>query len=154
MDPRVLAPDLAPTPFTAEEIRAGCPEGRTIELLVEEAGAEPYRRFNRFVSCDGTGATVERGRVGAAAAADRATWAELQAHAAFPVAATTVERETIEIPLGVLDCLRYTVRDGDGVDTFWFSPAYPGMPVRYSHAEDGRTLSTTTMIASEVVSRP
>jgi hypothetical protein len=134
----VLGPDLAPTPFTPDEIRAGCPAGRTIELLVETDGEEPYTRVNRFVACDETGATLERGATGT-----RVTWAELQAHAAFPAARTTIEPDTIETPLGVLDCLRYTVEDGDDVDVFWFAQAFPGMPVRYRTRD-----STTTMITS------
>lgn len=151
MDPRVLGPGLAPTPFTAEEIRAGCPVGRTIDLLVESAGAAPYVRYNRFVACDETGATIERGRRSGDAEVEstraRSSWAELQAHAAFPATATTIEPETIAIPLGTVDCLRYTVRDGDDMTVFWFAPAFPGMPVRVSSPADD---STTTMIASEV----
>ena len=34
-DPRVLGAGLAPTPFTADEIRAGCPDGHW--LLVAPA---------------------------------------------------------------------------------------------------------------------
>jgi Zn-finger protein len=72
----------------------------------------------------------------------------MQAHASFPAAITTIEPETIDIPLGVLDCLRYTVHDDDTVMTFLFCPAYPGMPVRYSRQENGHTVSTTTMVTS------
>jgi hypothetical protein len=149
VDAKVLGPGLAPTPFTAEEIRAGCPEGRTIELLVVSAG-ESYRRVNRFVACDETGATIERGRVGGPVESARVTWAQLQAHAAFPAAVTVVEPERIDIPLGVLDCLRYTVRDGDDVTVFWFAPAFPGMPVRIRVEVQSQVVSTTTMVASIV----
>jgi hypothetical protein len=150
-DPHVLGPGLEPTPFTAAEIRDGCPPGRTIRLLVEDDGAPPYVRYNRFVDCDETGALVERGRDGEPGERSRTTWAGLQAHAAFPVGATTVEPDTIDIPLGVLDCTRYTVRDEDdedGVTVFWFAPAYPGMPVRFTRVENGRPVATTTMIES------
>ena len=147
-DPHILGPGLTPTPFTAAEIRDGCPPGRTIRLLVEDDGEPPHVRYNRFVDCDEAGALLERGREGEPGERSRSTWAGLQAHAAFPVAATTVEPDTIDIPLGVLDCTRYTVRDDDGVTVFWFAPAYPGMPVRFSRVEDGRTIATTTMIES------
>jgi hypothetical protein len=147
-DPHVLGPGLAPTPFTADQIRAGCPAGRSIRLLVADDGEEPYVRFNRFVECDETGALIERGREGAPGEATRSTWAGLQAHAAFPITATTIEPETIAIPLGVLECDRYTVRDDDGVTVFWFAQAYPGMPVRFTRQEGGRTIGTTTMIES------
>lgn len=151
-DPRILGPGLAPTPFTADQIRAGCPAGRTIRLLVDDDGAEPYVRYNRFTVCDEDGATIERGRVDDTAAAEieTTTWADLQAHAAFPAAATTIEPEKIDIPLGVVDCLRYTVGDGERVHVFWFAPTHPGMPVRIVRRESGRATSTTTMIASEI----
>lgn len=141
VDPRVLGPGLAPTPFTADEIRAASQAGRTIELLVEGDGEEPYRRYNRYLACDDEGATLERGRPGGEIETRRVTWAELQSHAAFPAAMTTIEPETIDIPLGRLDCLRYTVRDGDDVTVFWFATKYPGMPVRIR--ESG---CTTTMV--------
>jgi hypothetical protein len=147
-DPRVLGPGLLPTPFTADEIRAGCPAGRTIELRVVEDGEEPYVQVNRYVICDETGAIVERGRQGGDSTSSRTTWAELQAHAAFPAGVTTVEHDEIEIPLGVLNCLRYTVRYGEDEIVFWFAQAFPGMPVRIDTREHGRTVSTTTMISS------
>jgi hypothetical protein len=149
-DPHVLGPGLAPTPFTAAEIRAGCPAGRVVHLLVEDAGEAPYVRYNRFASCDAEGATIERGLLDAAPdSSGRTTWADLQAHAAFPAEATVIAPATIEIPLGVLACDRYTVRDEEGVHSFWFAAAYPGMPVRFTREVRGRTVATTTMIASE-----
>jgi hypothetical protein len=48
-DPHILGPGLLPTPFTADEIRAGCPDGRFIRLLVEVDVQEPFIRTNRFV---------------------------------------------------------------------------------------------------------
>jgi hypothetical protein len=150
-DPRVLGPDLAPTPFTAEEIRAACPAGRTIGLLVEAAGEAPSLRFTRFITSDESGTTMERGPLaGGDVTRVQVTWGELQAHAAFPSAATTVVEESIELPLGELECLRYTVKDGDGEDVFWFATALPGMPVRSSRLENGRVVTTTTMISNTV----
>jgi hypothetical protein len=150
-DPRILGPGLAPTPFTADQIRAGCPAGRTIRLLVEEDGAGPYVRYNRFTACDEVGATIEHGRPDdpTMTESERTTWADLQAHAAFPADTTTIEPETIDIPLGVVDCLRYTVDGAHRVHVFWFAPDYPGMPVSFLRREAGRVTSRTTMIASE-----
>ncbi len=34
-DPHILHPDHAPTPFTADEIRTGCPAGRTVTMAVD-----------------------------------------------------------------------------------------------------------------------
>ena len=61
-DPYVLGPGLLPTPFTADEIRAGCPDGRTIRLLVEPARGESFVRVDRFTLGDDRGAPIEHWR--------------------------------------------------------------------------------------------
>ena len=88
-DPHVLAPGRAPTPFTADEIRAGCPTGRTIRLRVDVVGETAFHRVSRFVECDQAGATMEHSRLSldgsplAEPEVDRVTWRDLQAHASF-----------------------------------------------------------------------
>ena len=155
-DPHVLAPGTAPTPFTADEIRAGCPAGRTITLLVEPAGAPPWQRVNRFVDADAEGATLQRWRVGpdgepdGEVAAARTTWLQLQQHASFPADAVTVAPDTVELPMGTFATLRYTVVDDDGVATFWFAHDFPGMPVRYESPAQGGGLDRTTMIRNDL----
>ena len=151
-DPHVLAPGQAPTPFTADEIRVGCPAGRTIRLRVDAVGETPSLRVNRFVGCDESGATLERSRLsldGAPLAepeADRVTWRDLQAHASFAADRTTIESERIRTAIGELDCLRYTVRDGATEEVFWFAKALPGMPVRYLTRTDGRVVTTASVL--------
>ena len=155
-DPHVLAPGMAPTPFTAAEIRSGCPEGRTITLLVEPATGSPWRRVNRFVATDHVGATLERWRVGpdgqpeGEVAASRLTWLQLQGHASYPADVVTIAPDTVDLPMGSFDALRYTVEDDDGVATFWFAPAFPGMPVRYESPADGSGIDRTTMIGNDL----
>jgi hypothetical protein len=155
-DPHVLAPGRAPSPFTADEIRRGCPPGRTIRLLVATASGDAWERVNRFTDCDDEGAVIESWRVGSdgrpagPVERRRSTWLELQGHASFPSEVTSIEPETIELPVGAVECLRYTVDSGPGAVTFWFSVAHPGMPVRWvAPGEDGG-LDTTTMVASEM----
>lgn len=151
-DPHVLGPGRAPTPFTAVEIRAGCPAGRTVRMRVDAVGEAPFFRVSRFAECDATGATLERSRQSldgsplGAPAANRVTWLDLQAHASFPAGATTVEPERIETAIGVLDCLRYTVRDGATEEGFWFATALPGMPIRYLTRTDGAVVTTGSVV--------
>jgi hypothetical protein len=151
-DPRVLAKGLAPTPFTAGEIRAGCPEGRTIRLLVESSSAAPYVRVNRFVACDEDGATIESWRpvddcgTGGRVERDRTTWLDLQRHAAFPADATTIEPGTVELCFGTFDCLVYTLESGP---RFWFATALPGMPVKYEIPDGAGWVDVTTVITDE-----
>jgi hypothetical protein len=151
-DPHILGPGLLPTPFTASEIREGCPDGRLIRLLVEVDGQAPMHRTNRFRDGDAEGATFESQRLTlddepvGAVEAGRTTWHELQAHASFPADSTTRTAVTIETPLGTLECLRYTQIEGESVSTFWFATSAPGMPIRYESEDAGRLVSRVTVI--------
>ncbi len=151
-DPHVLEPGHAPTPFTADEIRAGCPAGRTIRLRVEAAGEPPFLRVNRFTGCDEAGAVFERSRQSLDGSpvgeleSDRVTWLDLQGHASFPAEVTSIAAERIETEIGELDCLRYTVRDGATYEVFWFASNLPGMPVRYLTRTDGQVVVTVSVV--------
>lgn len=155
-DPHVLAPGHAPTPFTADEIRAGCPTGRTIRLLVEGVDETPFHRVSRFVECDEAGATLERSRLSldgsplAEPEVDRMTWRDLQAHASFPAEDTTVEHERIQTAIGELDCLRYTVREGATDRIFWFAKDRPGMPIRSLTRTGGRVVTAVSVVDDTV----
>jgi hypothetical protein len=124
-------------------------------MLVESAGEEAFVRSTRFVDCDEQGAAQERtlfsadGKPLGPVETYTTSWAELQAHASFPADRTVIGQESIETPMGPLDCLRYTVTDGEQVDTFWFATAKPGMPVRYTSHVDGQVTSVVTMIGDE-----
>jgi hypothetical protein len=151
-DPHVLRPDHLPTPFTAAEIRDASRPGRTVRMLVVEAGADPYIRVTRFVSGDADGGEREfwtetpDGRPLTEPERGRATWLELQEHASMPADATRIDEETIAIPAGRYDCLRYTRVDGDTIDTFWFARSAPGMPLRFEERVGGKLVSSSTAI--------
>ncbi|SDS05880.1 hypothetical protein [Agrococcus carbonis] len=138
-DPHVLGPDLAPTPFTADEIRAACPDSHWVLVRTTGSG-EVHHHLSGFAGGDAEGCTstsVETDASGTPtgqAQARRVTWLELQAHAAFPAASTTIARERIRLAFGERDCLRYEVVDDEGATTFWFALEHPGMPVRWASA--------------------
>ena len=148
-DPRVLRPDHAPTPFTAGEIQRGCPTGRTVTARTEAAGEPDRVDVAVFLETDDEGALMESN-----GQEHRVTWLELQSHASFPADVTTITEEMIEIPLGRMECLSYRVVAHDTVSTFWFAKERPGMPVLFMTESDGAVLSTTFVIADEVVERP
>ena len=151
-DPHVLRPDHAPTPFTAADIRANCRPGRLVTVLVEPADGEPFRRITRFIACDADGADQEfrnlalDGSPLGPAELRRSRWLDLQGHASFPRDATTIEPDTIDLPIGRLDCLRYTVVEGDEVDVFWFALRKPGMPVQVVTRDGAGSVSRVTMV--------
>lgn len=159
-DPHEIGPDLLPTPFSAEEIRAGCPAGRTIRLRVESAGSPDVVRTSRFVRVDAVGADFEQatytldGEQLGETRSGWSSWRELQEHAAFPAATTVVDDVELALPFGVVRCRLYTMTDGASVHRFWFAAAHPGMPVSYSTEESGTVTSRVTMEADSLASNP
>jgi hypothetical protein len=151
-DPHRLRPDHHPTPFTADEIRVGCPPGRTVRSLVEEAGRDPYVQVTRFVSGDAEGAEQESwtetpdGVRLSDPARRRSTWLGFQGHASMPAATTDIADEEIDLPAGRFACLRYTRRDGETVSTFWFAKTAPGMPLKFEEREGGELVYRSTAL--------
>jgi len=155
-DPHVLRPDHLPTPFTADEIRAGCRVGRTVRSLVVEAGREPYVGVTRFVAVDAEGADTDHwtetpdGTPLTEPERHRSTWLEFQGHASMPAASTHISDEAIDIPAGRYDCLRYVRRDGDSVSTFWFARSAPGMPLMFEQRTNGELDFSSTALEDVV----
>jgi hypothetical protein len=151
-DPHVLGPDTAPTPFTADQIRAACPSGRVGVFRVTESDGTVSHRLYRFVDAD-----AERVRFGGGPCdpsgeplgelRDReCSWVELQGHASYPAAATRIEDDEVDLPTGLLACLRYTVEDGDEVSTIWFARLIPGPPVKVVETVAGQVSQTTELV--------
>lgn len=148
-DPRVLGPDLLPTPFTADEIRDATGAGTTIRLRTEQPDGTIGERVNRFRQTDAEGATLDRWAADdpQSLVSSRVTWLELQAHAAFPADRTTVTLEMLETPFGSVECRRYDTADEPGgpIVSFWFSLAHPGMPVRFEVPVGDGVMRTTVL---------
>jgi hypothetical protein len=154
-DPHQFRPGDQPTPFSADEIREGCPPGRTVRMLVVRAGQEPYVRVTRFTTGDEDGSdqevwteTPDGTRLTETETA-HSTWREFQGHASMPADRTTVTEEEIEIPAGRFECLRYTRTDEDSVGDFWFAKLAPGMPLRFEQRVDGKTVFSSTTLSDE-----
>ncbi|MCR6712114.1 MAG: hypothetical protein NVV57_05200 [Demequina sp.] len=132
-DPHVMAEGTLPTPFSADELRAGLPAG-TVVVLELDGG---IRQVNSFRDPDAEGATWTVASPGSDEHSERVTWRELQSHASFPMETAARRRETIEHPLGTLDCWRYDVGTPQDGNTFWFDLSRPGMPVRMRRNSNG-----------------
>lgn len=150
-DAHTLGPGLLATPFTSDEIREASGNGKTIRLLIEGSEGSRQFRVNRFRAIDADGAMLDRWNSGAdrvvegKIASAWVTWRDLQAHAAFPADRTVLSSETLSLPIGRVECLRYDVRASPDAEpaTFWFSVTHPGMPVQYEAPVDGGVLRTT-----------
>jgi len=138
----------APTPFSAEEIRSGCPKGRKIVFQVEMFGKPLLFRTTEFVSADEEGTVMETVTAGADGKqlGKRqmviAKWKELQAHASFPGDRTEIRTEKHTTPAGTFDCWLYTVKETKkgktNVKRLWFAFSLPGPPVCYEETADGQ----------------
>jgi len=150
-----LRPDHLPTPFSAAQIRDGCPVGRTIGLREEIAGEEPTFRRIVFTEVDAETSVQELQATDAAGtllgepSPGRATWLDLQRHASQPADATTVREIRLTLPFGEFDCWLYTVRMPDAELRFWFAKELPGMPVQIERSVDGSVTARSLMIANE-----
>lgn len=135
------AGEMAPPPFTAEQIRAATPDGRryVFDLMLMEFGK--LRREIVFRDPTETTVRIESKSLsapGKPAKAETSTtsWAELVSHAAYPAAATTIEDTEVTVPAGTFAAKLYTIRE-DGKDGLpkvtqaWFAKALPGAPVKH-----------------------
>jgi hypothetical protein len=150
-----LRPDHLPTPFSAAEIRDGCPAGRTILIREESAGKEPTFRRIVFMEVDGETSVQELQSTDAdgtplgEASLGRATWLDLQRHASQPADATEVGEVALDLPFGTFDCWLYTVLRPDGELRFWFAKELAGMPVQIEEWVDGALASRMLMVAND-----
>ena len=150
-----LRPDHLPTPFSAAQIRDGCPAGRTILIREESPGEEPsFRRIvftevypeesvQELQATDAAGAPLGEPSPG------RATWLDLQRHASQPADATTVAEVRLGLPFGDFDCWLYTVETPDAELRFWFAKELPGMPAQVEEWVDGSLVGRSVMVANE-----
>jgi hypothetical protein len=150
-----LRPDHLPTPFSAAEIRDGCPAGRTILIREESAGKEPTFRRIVFMEVDGETSVQELQSTDAdgtplgEASLGRATWLDLQRHASQPADATEVGEVALDLPFGTFDCWLYTMRGPDAELRFWFAKELAGMPVQVEEWLDGALASRMLMVAND-----
>ncbi|WP_428267844.1 hypothetical protein [Haliangium sp.] len=145
---------MAPTPFTAEQIRAATHPGRTYRYEVEDGGQRITVTMT-FVEVTAEAATVERqtitpdGKV-IASATSHSTWDELVAHAAYPEAATEITETPLSTPAGDFDCLLYTVTGvGPNADQdlhVYFARELPGAPVKMEVSTDGEVVFSMLLI--------
>jgi hypothetical protein len=150
-----LRPDHLPTPFSAAQIRAGCPPGRTIRIREDAVGEEPRFRRIVFVEADAETSvqqlqpTDADGRPIGEATLGRSSWLDLQRHASQPADATTVREVALDLPFGTFDCWLYTVLRPDAKLRFWFAKELAGMPVQVEEWVDGALASRTLMVAND-----
>lgn len=151
-----MKPDHAPTPFSAEEIHQGCPDGRTTRYRIEAHNRPVMYQVSIFLNGTAEGTAFrawqenEQGQPVGGPMESKATWEELQAHASFPAADTRITTEIFTTPAGTYDCWLYEVtaeKDNQRqVSRFWFARSLPGPPVCFEKTVDGQMVYRMTML--------
>lgn len=145
--------EMAPTPFTAAQIRDATRNGRRYEWKVEANGKPTQWLEITFHDVDANGATIYRGgrddeEQPMTTTAVPVTWEELQGHARFPAGATTRSEGSVTTPAGTYDCVVYRVTTDDGsLRVFYFAKSMPGAPVLHYSERNGERLETSTLVA-------
>jgi hypothetical protein len=145
--------DVAPTPYTAEQIRQATPVGRTYEFRIESPGKPAMRRVITFTrvaegdaemtatTLDGSGKPIGEPKV------TQVPWEELRKHAEFPKSAVTIDEQRVTVPIGTFDCIRYTVKEDAGeVTQYYFAKNMPGAPVLFLTDKDGQRVMASTLV--------
>ena len=150
--PEAPEADSAPMMFTVDQLRAGNPQGRVIELRMEAEGKPTVTQHWTFTKVDGETATIHsitKDASGNVIADETGTskWTELHEHGKFPAAATTVEDNVeITVPAGTFKTRLYTVKRGDAIARFWFATEAPGPPVQFSTEQGGKIIQRAQML--------
>ena len=137
-----LLPTEAPTPFHAEEIRQDCPSGSWRRFQVESFGDKGWitqYQTTTFVVSSEVSTEVESvdvdsaGKIIGQRQTVTATWQQLQAHASFSAASTTIESVPLTLGAGEFKTWHYTIATMDaGIKTvkhLWFAKTLAGPPV-------------------------
>lgn len=152
--PRVAARDLAPAPYTADQIRDAMPVGTTLTMSVEEDGRTRYVDM-RVDAADAETVTltqIERTDVVTQTDTRTHTWEELRSHGAFPTAALQITEEVVTVPAGRFDVWTYTVTelgpDGAALEVkYAFAKRLPGPPVQIEVRAGGARVSTMALVS-------
>ncbi|HMI87912.1 MAG TPA: hypothetical protein VK550_27705 [Polyangiaceae bacterium] len=148
------APDMAPTPYTAEQLRDANRPGTVYRYKIEAAGEPTVIKVMKFTS-GGSAESAEvkdesldqAGQPMAPATVEHTPWEDLRRHGEFPRAALAVQPGSIEVPAGKFEVMVYTVTAPNGeVGKFYFAKSYAGPPVLLSKERAGTRLMTMTLI--------
>lgn len=140
----VMQAGSAPTPFSADELRAGNPPGTWREYRIVQ-GENTFISRHEFAQAKDPKLVMLSSQLSSESGASRGSddtkpvaWTTLQAHASFPASRTLLGRDRLVLDAGQFDCWTYAV-DGDEGETryFWFAVDLPGPPVLLEARKNG-----------------
>jgi hypothetical protein len=148
--------EIVDPPYPADQIRDATQVGRRYVFRFEAAGQPTQVHTIEFVEVSERGCTMRRtvadaqGRSQGEPIESHATWLELEGHAHYPAADTTVEEAELEVPAGVFSCLLYVVEETQGgiesESRYYFARDLPGPPVKVVVSSADEVVFTMTLI--------
>jgi hypothetical protein len=157
-----IQPDHAPTPFSAEEIYKGCPQGRKIVFQLETFGKAVMFQSLEFQMVEKDEVVFEsitKDAGGKQIGSRKMTvgkWKDLQAHASFLKDETVITTESFTTSAGTFECWLYTISSKTkkkNVKRLWFAKKLPGPPICYEEKQDGTVIFKMTMLKTGLEKR-
>ena len=146
----------APTPYSAEQIRAATSPGSQIRFHVGAPGAQALNQTITFTQPTAEEVTVtvkmenDSGEPLGKASSNTVAWTSLQSHASFVEADTTIARLEHETRLGTSECWQYTVttvkKKVSTTSEYWFDVHRPGPPIELTQRRGGEIIFRMEMI--------
>lgn len=142
----------APVPFDAAALEAAIDVGERWQSRLTSFD-DTWYVFTEVVAIDARGPTFAwwttelDGTERDARVEARSTWAELETHASWPDAQTTITEGEITVPAGTFAGVRYLVvrSEESRVDAF-FATDIPGAPVRFEQTASGQIVLLSELV--------
>jgi len=152
-----LKPEIAPLPFTIEDLRSTPVAGRSFKYLLEISQEPSYFLVIRFIDSDEESLLMETLKINGTGKeekikTDRRTWKEILKEVEFPAKQTIITPQMYTTPAGVFDCLVYEISREKGgfqeILSIWFTKSPPFLPVYVELRMDDNDFCKATLVAS------
>jgi len=149
------AEETGTPPFTARQIREFTKAGRKYVFRIEAKDEAPRFSVIEFVSVDADAATMRHQVLGAdkkplegepQPPEEQVSWEDLEGHARFPKAHTTITEGEVSIPAGKFKAVIFTVREGESTTTYVFAKDLPGAPVKVESREGDAVVFSMVLV--------
>jgi hypothetical protein len=151
--------NIAPPPFTVEQLRAGLPVGTVLSYSMQPGASGSYVQQYRVVAADATSVTMVSVKIYSDGRTEESPpaptpWSELVSHAHFPADRTRIFNVQVTTYAGSFSTRAYEVTDPTGVvSTYYFALDQPGPPVLYTVKIDNKRSSMMSLMSREQPAR-
>ncbi len=146
--------ELAPRPYTTEQIRDHFAAGSVIKFRLHSAEGDILRRteFTAVTDDTCTMSTINQALDGTPLILPQVTtvpWSDLRDHASWPAKEIVRTEGSVTVAIGTFDAWIYTHSPANAPGqtiTYWFAKDLPGPPVKVSAIDKGVEVETMELI--------